>query len=216
MTEFYVSPDGSDDWSGSLPQPNEDGTDGPLATLLAARDTARKVRAEGKVGRSSEIKVMLRQGKYFMEETLILTPDDGGSRDCPVTYCAYPGETPTISGGVKLEGWQPHEGEILKHELAGSKGGKVEVPAAVLQRQTAEPIVVAEAGSRQSSRGLGRRHGLGCRGKPQASAQESGHGRRLARGESDGVHLWTRVIQTQVGQADGSRDQRFHGEELAQ
>ena len=31
--DFYVSAKGCDEWSGSLPQPNALGTDGPFATL---------------------------------------------------------------------------------------------------------------------------------------------------------------------------------------
>ncbi len=36
--EFYVSPGGSDDWSGTQPDPNAERTDGPFASL-AARGT---------------------------------------------------------------------------------------------------------------------------------------------------------------------------------
>jgi len=32
--DFFVSPKGSDRWSGTLPEPNAAGTDGPLARLL--------------------------------------------------------------------------------------------------------------------------------------------------------------------------------------
>ncbi|MCD6357432.1 MAG: hypothetical protein J7L75_02515, partial [Thermoproteales archaeon] len=33
---FYVSPNGSDSWSGRLPEPSEDGRDGPFATITRA------------------------------------------------------------------------------------------------------------------------------------------------------------------------------------
>ena len=31
-TKFFVSVDGNDQWSGSLPEPNQDQSDGPFAT----------------------------------------------------------------------------------------------------------------------------------------------------------------------------------------
>ena len=31
--EYYISPDGKDNWSGTLPEPNSEGTDGPMATI---------------------------------------------------------------------------------------------------------------------------------------------------------------------------------------
>ena len=37
---FYVSTQGNDTWSGTLPEPNAAKTDGPLATLHHARDVA--------------------------------------------------------------------------------------------------------------------------------------------------------------------------------
>ena len=42
--DLYVSTDGSDDWSGSLPEPNAKGTDGPCASLKRARDAVRKLK----------------------------------------------------------------------------------------------------------------------------------------------------------------------------
>ena len=41
---LYVAPDGNDAWSGRLPRPNREGTDGPVATLSRARDLARPMR----------------------------------------------------------------------------------------------------------------------------------------------------------------------------
>jgi len=41
---FYVSPDGNDKWSGTLPAPNAAKTDGPFATLARAQDQIRAMR----------------------------------------------------------------------------------------------------------------------------------------------------------------------------
>jgi len=40
---LYVSPKGSDGWSGCLTKPNSASTDGPLASLAGARDAIRKL-----------------------------------------------------------------------------------------------------------------------------------------------------------------------------
>ncbi|MGO7286873.1 right-handed parallel beta-helix repeat-containing protein, partial [Rhizobium ruizarguesonis] len=41
-TIFYVSPDGKDTWSGLLPTANQQGGDGPFASIERARDAARE------------------------------------------------------------------------------------------------------------------------------------------------------------------------------
>jgi len=45
--DFYVATDGNDQWSGTLPAPNAQRTDGPFATLPRARDAIRGLRAIG-------------------------------------------------------------------------------------------------------------------------------------------------------------------------
>lgn len=42
--EFYVSPNGNDTWSGTLPEANTTKTDGPFATFEAARDAVRRLK----------------------------------------------------------------------------------------------------------------------------------------------------------------------------
>jgi hypothetical protein len=46
-TVMYVSTEGNDTWSGKLAQPNAQRSDGPFATLAAARDAIRKLKAQG-------------------------------------------------------------------------------------------------------------------------------------------------------------------------
>ena len=62
--ERYVSPDGDDAWSGTLPEPNAGRTDGPFATLARARDAVRQARAEG--GLTGEATVEVRYGAYCL------------------------------------------------------------------------------------------------------------------------------------------------------
>lgn len=103
--DLFVSPDGRDDWTGTLPAPNAAMTDGPFASLDAARDTIRGMKATDRVVPDG-IVVKLRGGTYRRSTPFILTPEDSGSPECPITYTAYADEEPVISGGRALHGWQ--------------------------------------------------------------------------------------------------------------
>lgn len=101
---LYVAPNGNDAWSGKLAAPNLAGSDGPLASLPGARDAIRRSKAAGTL--KAPVKVLLRGGMYSLPEPFVLTPQDSGTDDCPVTYAAYPGERPIISGGDKVTRWR--------------------------------------------------------------------------------------------------------------
>ncbi len=118
---FFVAVNGNDGWSGKSSAPNADRTDGPFATLVRAREAIREMKP--KEGLKEPVTVMVRGGKYFVERTLVLEFEDSGTRDCPITYTAYPGEKPVLSGGRKVEGWKPYKGEILQCELPEARGG---------------------------------------------------------------------------------------------
>lgn len=108
---LYVATDGNDSWSGRLPAPSADGTDGPLASLTGARNVLRRWRAENGPA-TAPIEVLIRGGVYRMAEPLILEPEDSGSADAPVTYAAYPDEKPVLSGGVVISGWRRGDGDV--------------------------------------------------------------------------------------------------------
>jgi hypothetical protein len=65
--DWFVAPGGNDRWSGKLAAPNADGSDGPLATLNAARI---KVREKLSSGSKSPINVLIRGGEYALDETI--------------------------------------------------------------------------------------------------------------------------------------------------
>ena len=67
-------PDGSNSFSGKLPHPNSDKTDGPLATLHAARDKIRLITSTDQT--KGAITVSIRAGLYPLSETLNLTKSD--------------------------------------------------------------------------------------------------------------------------------------------
>ncbi|HOF88455.1 MAG TPA: right-handed parallel beta-helix repeat-containing protein, partial [Armatimonadota bacterium] len=115
---FYISPDGNDAWSGVLPAPNADGTDGPFATVAAARRAVRAVPREP--AWEEPVTVYLRGGRYELAEPLVFTAEGSGQAEVsnyhsyqaherPVVYAAYPGETPVLSGGRRISDWRVEE-----------------------------------------------------------------------------------------------------------
>ena len=97
QADFYVSPDGDDRSSGQL--------DAPFASLDRAREAVRQLRRDVP-DRQKPIRVLLRAGTHRLNETVVFEPADSGSAECPIVYAAYPGETPVLSGGVAITGWQ--------------------------------------------------------------------------------------------------------------
>jgi len=68
------------------------------------------------------ITVLVRGGKYYPEQTLHLSAADSGTADAPVTYAAYPGETPIISGGRRVTGWKAYRDGIYVAEVPEARG----------------------------------------------------------------------------------------------
>ena len=95
---YYVAPAGNDANSGTL--------DKPFATLHRAQQAVWQEPGT----------VFLRGGTHYLEETLVFTTQDSGTRDAPVVYQAYRDEQPVISGGVRLEAldWQPYRDGIFQ------------------------------------------------------------------------------------------------------
>jgi hypothetical protein len=111
---IYVAADGDDAWSGSLPAPSADGSDGPLRSLPGARDRVREVVA---LNLTQDVRVVIREGTYYLPEGLTLGPTDSGTPEHSITYAAYPGEDVWLVGGTEVEGWSVHEGEIMVAEI---------------------------------------------------------------------------------------------------
>ena len=93
---LYVSPNGSDAWSGRLPAANARKTDGPFRSVTRARDAIRAMATRGPVT------VYLRGGRYELEAPLEFTPADSGSAKALIVYSAFEEEIPVLSAGTKL------------------------------------------------------------------------------------------------------------------
>ena len=129
-TLLHVSPEGNDRWSGALGEPNRHGTDGPLATVKGAQ---REIRRLARKGLKAPVRVVLRGDIYFQLSAVVFTAADGGSesKEFPaalgsppvtVTWSAYPGESPIISGGKRITRWR-------KTEVNGHRAWVASIPA---------------------------------------------------------------------------------------
>ncbi len=103
---FYVSPRGSDDNPGTLEE--------PFLTLERARDAVRALKAESP---DKPLTVLIRGGTYRLEQSVVFSGRDSGSALAPITYKAYPGETPIFSGGRVVTGWKPYRDQIVAAQL---------------------------------------------------------------------------------------------------
>ena len=92
--EIYASPNGSDTNSGNFTH--------PLKTIAKARDLV----SANLSSMTGDIIVWIRGGVYTLDESLVFGQNDSGKNGYNVIYRAYPGETPIISGGVSVSGWQ--------------------------------------------------------------------------------------------------------------
>ncbi|MHC4557145.1 MAG: right-handed parallel beta-helix repeat-containing protein [Planctomycetota bacterium] len=104
--DFYVSPSGDDTNPGSLSR--------PFATLCRARDAVRQANKEV----HKPTTVYMREGIYYLPETLVFTAEDSGTDDAQIVYTVYNNEKAVISGGMKLElQWKPYRDGIMQAKL---------------------------------------------------------------------------------------------------
>ena len=120
---FYVACNGDDRWTGTKETPDLLNQDGPFATLHRAQAAiGEAIRQQG--GLQQPVTVLVRGGTYFLSEPLKFAPEDSGTKDFPITYQAYPGEQPVISGGKAIAGEWQREGDIWTTNLPEVRAGK--------------------------------------------------------------------------------------------
>ncbi|MFH1007716.1 MAG: right-handed parallel beta-helix repeat-containing protein, partial [Candidatus Latescibacterota bacterium] len=106
--DFFVAPDGRDDWSGKRSAPDPNAMDGPFWSLSRAQQAVR-ARKRDDPNRANSIVVQIRGGRYPLDAPLRFAPEDSGTAQAPVIYRAFPGEDPVLSGGLRIKGWQETE-----------------------------------------------------------------------------------------------------------
>lgn len=89
--EYFISPNGQDDWSGTLAVPNATLTDGPFHTVQRAAMLAQP----GDI-------CYLRSGIYRE----MLAPAHSGTPEAPITFCSFPGEEALLTGTDLLTNWR--------------------------------------------------------------------------------------------------------------
>lgn len=106
--DFFVAPDGNDSGAGTL--------SAPFATIARAQTAVRGILA----GRTNSVVVMLRAGTYFQTQPLSFTSADSGTPAIMISWQAYPGEAPAISGGMQITNWVQGSGNQWKATLPAS------------------------------------------------------------------------------------------------
>jgi len=101
--DYYISPSGSDSNPCSLSE--------PCQTIAHAQTVVQTAIAGGL---TAPVNVYLRGGTYTQSTGLTFGAADSGTGNNPVTWQAYPGEVPVISGGQAITGWVPDTGSIYK------------------------------------------------------------------------------------------------------
>ncbi|MHC4109766.1 MAG: right-handed parallel beta-helix repeat-containing protein [Planctomycetota bacterium] len=101
--ELYVSP------AGHNANPGTKGR--PFATINHARDAVRQTKKTLK----ETVTVYIRGGTYYLDEPLVFTSEDSGTKQAPVVYKAADRETVVLSGGQGLQlSWKSSRNGIMK------------------------------------------------------------------------------------------------------
>lgn len=110
--DFFVAVDGKDANPGTQEK--------PFATIDRARIAVREIVAAGP---ERDITVVIRGGSYRIAEPIVFGPEDSGTDRFSITYKAFPGEKPVISGGRVISGWKVGADDIWTVELPDVKAG---------------------------------------------------------------------------------------------
>jgi len=113
--DVYVSPAGSDTWSG-LAADAHGGGDGPLASLEGARQVIHKLKQAGQ-GAGRPITVHVSAGDYYIDKSFRLTHEDSGAADSPITYLGE-GEVRLVGGrSLPAGGFEPVTDPVIVETL---------------------------------------------------------------------------------------------------
>ena len=112
-TELYVSKKGNDKNPGTKKK--------PFATIIKAQQAVRNLLANGPKG---DIVVDIMNGTYTVTEPITFNQSDGGNENYTVTYKAYPGHNPLISGGKAITGWKKTKENLWKTVIPEVESGQ--------------------------------------------------------------------------------------------
>lgn len=89
-----------------MPNRNAAGTDGPFATLERARDAIRRMKQSGPLP-SGGVQITLCSGRHERDRGFVLSAEDSGTAQAPMTYRAADGTAVVISGARVLRHFGP-------------------------------------------------------------------------------------------------------------
>ncbi|MCD8184887.1 MAG: hypothetical protein LUD68_00035, partial [Rikenellaceae bacterium] len=92
---LYVSPEAPKGGKGTLQS--------PYGSIEEAQAAVRKLNRK----MNGDITVYLRGGVYPISSPILFTEEDSGTNGFQVIYKAYENETPVLSGGRQVTGWEP-------------------------------------------------------------------------------------------------------------
>ncbi|MDW7658739.1 MAG: hypothetical protein SCM11_16345, partial [Bacillota bacterium] len=99
---IYVAPNGCDHWSGDLEAPNDNHTDGPLASLAKAWAV---VSAACAVGRDRDYHIIMRGGTYRLDRTVVCHLHGDVAGQGKIFIEAFPDEQPCLTSDIPVNGW---------------------------------------------------------------------------------------------------------------
>ena len=114
QTDFYVANNGNDNNPGTRKK--------PFKTLTRARDAIRALKKNAQL--TGPLTVLVRGGTYRLQEPVVFTSEDSGTKERPIRYTAYPGEEPVFSGAREITGWKLYQGKIVQSFLQEVKDGR--------------------------------------------------------------------------------------------
>lgn len=94
FASFYVDNNGSDSNDGSKQT--------PFQTIQKAKDAVSALISGGKLPKGGA-KVYLREGTYYIYDSLVFGLEDSGNENGKITYTAYPGENVRLSGAKPID-----------------------------------------------------------------------------------------------------------------
>jgi hypothetical protein len=121
---LYVATTGNDAWSGRRPKPNAAHTDGPFATLERARDEIRAIKQQGGLPLGG-VAVEILGGRYELTAPVVLTSADSGTAEAPIVYRGQPQAEVRLSGGKRINAWQPVTDTAILERLDPLARGQV-------------------------------------------------------------------------------------------
>jgi len=98
----------------------------PFASLLQVRDYIRSIK-QTKGLPDGGIEVILKEGEYKLNDTLVFTKEDSGTPQAPIIYRGEENAYVSFNGGIRLEGFKKVENETGSERLHAEVKDKIYV-----------------------------------------------------------------------------------------